>query len=240
MDLAEWRTRINDLDNQILHLLNQRAEAALQIGDLKRRQDAPTYVPEREVEIVRRLTAANGGPMSSETVEAVWREILSGCRALEGSLAVAYLGPPATFTPPGALHASARGRTCGPCARSSRSSRKSSASGRRLRVVPVENSTRAPSTSPSIGSRLRGAHLRRALSRDRAAPASRARDWVRSSVCCHIPRASRSAAAGSPSICRGGHGETPSTAAAAEMAASDVTVAAIASDLAGRLYGVPV
>ncbi len=51
MDLGDWRSRINDLDNQILALLNQRAEAALQIGDLKRRQDAPSYVPEREAEI---------------------------------------------------------------------------------------------------------------------------------------------------------------------------------------------
>src|SRR5436309_710351 len=56
MNLDDWRSRINDLDNQILDLLTQRAEAALQIGDLKRRQDAPSYAPEREADIVRRLT----------------------------------------------------------------------------------------------------------------------------------------------------------------------------------------
>ena len=82
MDLADWRTRINDLDNQILNLLNQRAEAALRIGDLKRRQEAPSYVPEREATIVRRLAEANGGPMPVEAVQAIWREILSSCRAL--------------------------------------------------------------------------------------------------------------------------------------------------------------
>jgi chorismate mutase len=52
MDLGDWRSRISELDNQILNLLNQRAEAALQIGDLKRRQDAPSYVPEREAAIL--------------------------------------------------------------------------------------------------------------------------------------------------------------------------------------------
>src|SRR5688572_13336718 len=98
MDLADWRSRINELDNQILHLLNQRAEAALQIGDLKRRQEAPHYVPEREAEILRRITASNPGPLPTETVRAVWTEILSGFRRLESPMAVAYLGPPATFT----------------------------------------------------------------------------------------------------------------------------------------------
>ncbi len=98
MDLGDWRSRISELDNQILNLLNQRAEAALQIGDLKRRQDAPSYVPEREAAVVRGLTAANRGPLPGEAVQAVWREILSACRALEGPVTVAYLAPPATFT----------------------------------------------------------------------------------------------------------------------------------------------
>ena len=65
MDLGDWRSRISDLDNQILALLNQRAEAALQIGDLKRRQDAPSYVPEREAAILDRLAEASRGPLSA-------------------------------------------------------------------------------------------------------------------------------------------------------------------------------
>src|SRR2546428_520408 len=70
MNLDDWRSRINDLDNQILDLLTQRAEAALQIGDLKRRQDAPSYAPEREADIVRRLTEQNDGPLAAEAVVA--------------------------------------------------------------------------------------------------------------------------------------------------------------------------
>src|SRR5262245_34729054 len=98
MNLGDWRSRIDDLDNQILNLLNQRAEAARSIGDLKRRQDAPSYVPERESEILRRLTAVNRGPLPKTTVHAVWTEILSKCRTLEDPLVVAYLGPHTTFT----------------------------------------------------------------------------------------------------------------------------------------------
>src|SRR2546421_9162558 len=103
MDLADWRTRINALDNKTLNLLNQRAEAALQIGNLNRRQGTPSYVPEREAEILRQLSAQNGGPLTADNLTAIWREGLSACRALEGPLTVAYLGPQATFTHQAAL-----------------------------------------------------------------------------------------------------------------------------------------
>ncbi len=73
MNLDDWRSRINDLDRQILTLLNQRAEAALRIGDLKRGHHLPAYVPGREAEILSRLTATNTGPMPADAVRAVWR-----------------------------------------------------------------------------------------------------------------------------------------------------------------------
>ena len=89
----------NNLDAEILKkLLNQRGHAALQIGDLKRQQDRPYYVPEREAEVVERVSGANQGPLPSSAVRAIWREILSASLALEHPLPVAYLGPPATFT----------------------------------------------------------------------------------------------------------------------------------------------
>src|SRR3989442_12306586 len=88
MNLDDWRSRINDLDNRILQLLNQRAEAALQIVDLKRRQDAPLYAPEREAEILRLLTAG-AAPLPVEAVGAIRRETLSVARAVESALAAA-------------------------------------------------------------------------------------------------------------------------------------------------------
>src|SRR3989442_2853645 len=83
MNLDDWRSRINDLDNQILHLLNQRAEAALQIGDLKRRQDLPSYAPDREAEIVSRLSVASGGPVPAASLPAVWGDNPFGCPGLQ-------------------------------------------------------------------------------------------------------------------------------------------------------------
>ena len=232
---AEWRTRINDLDSQILLLLNQRAEAALQIGDLKRRQEAPTYVPEREVAIVRRLIAANGGPLSSETVEAVWREILSGCRALEGSLAVAYLGPPPRSRTRPRCIASAPAWSCGPCARSRRSSRRSSGGGPVRRRAPREQHRGCRQRHPrTVSSTPRRSSAASSFSRRPAPALSRARrerDQARALASSRY-RAVRGwlTAATLPEVATE---ETPSTAAAAEVAASDPSVAAIASELAG-------
>src|SRR5436309_1853586 len=142
MNLDDWRSRINDLDDQILDLLNQRAEAALQIGDLKRRQAVPPYAPEREADIVRRLIEQNPGPLAADAVAAVWREILSGCRALEAVLTVAYLGPQATFTHQAALQHFGATATYRP-ARSIVEVFDDVERGRvDFGVVPVENSTR--------------------------------------------------------------------------------------------------
>src|ERR1043166_558400 len=93
MNLDDWRSRINELDEQILNLLSQRAHAALQIGELKREQDLPYFVPEREAQVRDRLLSLNRGPLPAEAVKAIWREILSASLALEGPLPVAYLGP---------------------------------------------------------------------------------------------------------------------------------------------------
>ena len=98
MDLDEWRSRINNLDEQILNLLNQRGSAALHIGELKRQKDLPYFVPERETQILDRLVALNPGPLSAEAVRAIWREVLSASLALEHPLPVVYFGPPGTNT----------------------------------------------------------------------------------------------------------------------------------------------
>ncbi|MCL2660861.1 MAG: chorismate mutase, partial [Acidobacteriaceae bacterium] len=43
MDISDWRRKIDELDEQIVRLISQRAEAALAIGELKKKADAPVY-----------------------------------------------------------------------------------------------------------------------------------------------------------------------------------------------------
>jgi chorismate mutase/prephenate dehydratase len=246
MSLDDWRSRINDLDNQILNLLNQRAETALRIGDLKRRQALPVYAPEREVEIVTRLTAANPGPLPASAVQSVWGEILSACRALEAPLDVAYLGPPGTFT-----HQAARQRF-GASAQylPTRTIVEIFQAVERRRaevgVVPVENSTEGAvnvtldrlvdsdvvvcgeaylDIAQHLLSRAASlAEIKRVVSHPQGL--AQCRGWIAA----NLP----GTATDDVRI-----EEISSTAAAAELAAVDVTVAAIGSELAGQLYKVP-
>ncbi len=93
--LDRLRQEIDRIDDRILELLSERARLAKAIGHLK---NGSVYRPEREAQIVRRLLATNAGPLPGESVERIFREIMSGCRALEQPLTVAYLGPPGTFS----------------------------------------------------------------------------------------------------------------------------------------------
>jgi chorismate mutase / prephenate dehydratase len=56
------------------------------------------YRPEREAQVLHKIAAANPGPLTGESVQAVWREIISACRAAEAPLRVAYLGPQGTYS----------------------------------------------------------------------------------------------------------------------------------------------
>ena len=96
--LKELRAEIDAVDDQILSLLNRRATAAIEVGKIKEEQNLKFYVPEREVEILRRLTGQNPGPFPNEGLKAIYREIISASLALEKPLSVAFLGPRATFT----------------------------------------------------------------------------------------------------------------------------------------------
>jgi chorismate mutase/prephenate dehydratase len=96
--LQRLRKEIDSLDDQILSLLNRRAEAVIEVGKIKSDRKMRFYVPEREVEILRRLTAANPGPFPGEALKAIYREIISASLSLEKRISVAFLGPKATFT----------------------------------------------------------------------------------------------------------------------------------------------
>ena len=242
MNLADWRTRINELDNQILNLLNQRAEAALQIGNLKRRQGTPSYVPEREAEILRHLSARNRGPLTADNVIAIWREVLSACRALEGPQTIAYLGPKATFTHQAALGRFGNAAEFHP-ARTILDVFDEVERGRAaFGVVPVENSTegavnvtldRLIDSEATICGEIYLEIAQQLLSR-----ASDLSEVKR--VLSHPQGLAQCRAWLAANLRDVTTEETSSTAAAVEVAAGDPTVAAIAAELAGTLYGVPV
>ena len=95
-DLARHRAAIDALDRQILAQLNERARHAQAIGTLKGGDGA--YRPERETQVLSALHARNAGPLPNEAITAVFREVMSACRALEQPMRVAYLGPAGTFS----------------------------------------------------------------------------------------------------------------------------------------------
>ncbi|MGA1846243.1 prephenate dehydratase [Deferribacter abyssi] len=96
--LDELRRQIDLIDEQILKLLNKRAEIAIAIGKIKKAQNKPLYVPSREKAIYERLKILNSGPFPNEYIKNVFREIISASLSLEEVQKIAYLGPEGTFT----------------------------------------------------------------------------------------------------------------------------------------------
>ena len=104
-ELGKIRDRIDAVDQQIHELLNQRAQAAMEVARIKLAADpnAVFYRPEREAQVLRMVKERNQGPLGDEEVARLFREIMSACLALERPLQVAYLGPEGTFTQQAAL-----------------------------------------------------------------------------------------------------------------------------------------
>lgn len=95
-DIESLRREIDAIDDELLQLLNRRAALARRIGESK--GGAMPYRPERESEILRSLEKRNAGPLPAERARAVFREVISACRAMEAPIRVGYLGPAGTFS----------------------------------------------------------------------------------------------------------------------------------------------
>ncbi|NEN75779.1 prephenate dehydratase [Pelistega sp. NLN82] len=105
-ELLPLRQRIDEIDEQLLALLNERAQVAVTVGEVKHSFGERDTIlkPEREAQIIRRLQALNTRKIFPESsVQAVWSEIISACRGLERGLVVAYLGPEGSFSEQAAL-----------------------------------------------------------------------------------------------------------------------------------------
>ena len=96
--LDDLRVKIDDVDRRLVDLINERARLVVDIGQIKRGSGIPIYAPHREAAVLEKIRSLNEGPISDRTIEAVYRELMSGSFALEQPLRIGYLGPVGTYS----------------------------------------------------------------------------------------------------------------------------------------------
>jgi chorismate mutase/prephenate dehydratase len=243
--LKALRAQIDKLDLDIVRLINQRAAIAADIGKTKMEQGEDIFSPAREEEVYRNVSEANEknkGPLNENTIRAVFREIMSGSRALQKVHKVAYLGPEYSFSHLAALEHFGQSVELAPVLNIAVVFEEVARSHVDFGVVPIENSTdgrvadtldmflRTRNLSICGEIRLRIHHhlvancehqeIRRVYSKSNAL--SQCRNWLAKNV----PHAQ---------LC-----EVGSTANAANLAKQDHGVAAVASRQAATKYGLRV
>jgi len=242
MSLPEWRKEIDKIDEQVIQLLNRRAELAQQIGHAKSSARSHYFTPEREHTVFKRLLSLNKGPLEAAAIRAIYREIISACRALEKPLAVAFLGPEGTFSHLAAIARFGNSSAFSPVESIAEVFAQVERSACDYGIVPVENSWAGvvPETLDTfMNSNLRVVsevyqpithnlltHCKTLSEVKRLyyhfQPLAQCRQWLRN----HLPHVEEI--------------EASSTAKSAELAASDTEAAAIATKLAAERYGVPI
>jgi chorismate mutase / prephenate dehydratase len=237
--LKSLRSQIDKLDLHILKLVNERASVAAEIGKVKNDSSAEVFSPAREEEVLYNMLEANKGPLDPGTIRAIFREIMSGSRALQRVLKVAYLGPEYSFSHLAAVERFGQAVEYLRVGSISAVFEEVNRGHADFGVVPLENSTdgrvadtldmflRLPQLIISAEVRLRIRHnliancdqpdIRRVYSKPQAL--SQCRAWLGKNV----PHASLH--------------EVASTATAAELAQKEPGAAAVASRQAAVKYG---
>jgi chorismate mutase-like protein len=80
MDIADWRIKIDQLDEQLVAVLNQRAAAAVQIGRIKRESTAAIYEPKREQQVYEHVRSVNLGPLTAAEIQDIFERIMDVMR----------------------------------------------------------------------------------------------------------------------------------------------------------------
>ena len=100
-ELLKLRDEIDDIDQQLHLLINQRASCAQRVAEVKEKyqdgEDAVFYRPEREAQVLRKVMQRNQGPLEDKAVAKLFRELMSACLAHEKPLQISYLGPAGAF-----------------------------------------------------------------------------------------------------------------------------------------------
>ncbi|MGB0409650.1 MAG: prephenate dehydratase [Opitutales bacterium] len=232
---------VDALDRQIIHLLSQRVREAGAIGKIKHANGADYYDPTREAIVMAKVTGLNAGPISDATIRSVYREVISGSISLEKKLVIAYLGPEATYTHQAAIRhfgvsLDYKAIKTIPDVFSAVESGAAD-----YGVIPIENSTEGAvfhSMDMLVESELHICsqvylpiehclisqspidQIKEVRSKDQALGQCRA--WLQAK----LPHAATM--------------DVVSTAQAVRMAGEDPTLAAVASSLSARHYGVPI
>lgn len=241
MNLSDIRKQIDELDTEILKRLNARAELAQQVGECKAKSDGVYYVPGREEALLARLAKRNKGPLPQDGLRAIYKEIISACTAQQKMLSIAYLGPEATYTHQAALKHFGRSLTMRPMPTIPDVFASVERGDVDFGVVPIENSTEGAvfhsmdmlvecdlkiigqiylPIAQCLLSNSPLEKIKKVISKDVAL--GQCREWLNR----NLPDAELVA--------------VNSTAKAAQDAAKTPGVAAVASELAGELYGVNV
>ena len=242
MNIPEHRKAIDKLDAQIVKLLNERTRHVLAIGEIKLKAGEEIYAPHRERAVLQRICRKNQGPITNESLRAIYREIMSSALSLEKSMTIAYLGPEATFTHQAAIRRFGSSLRYAPQKTITDVFTEVSKSRADYGVVPVENSTEGVVTHTLdmfVDSDLKivaqivlpvqhcllsqlPARRRSRSSTPIRRRSAQCRGWVQT----NLPRVEII--------------ETSSNARSAELAAKEKGAAAIAGVLAAEKYGLPV
>jgi len=240
--IQELRKKIDEIDDKLLELLNQRAQTVIEVGNIKKTENLDFYSPSREREIIERLTAHNQGPFPQDTLKAVYREILSSSLSLERPLKVAYLGPRATFTHMAGMQQFGLAAQYIPVESIKEVFSEVERGRADYGIVPVENSTEGVvnyTLDMFIDADLKiSAEIMLEVSQNLMNRSGMIEDIKKIYTHPQVPGQCRQwlekNMAGVPVI------DAPSTARAAEMAKDDSESGAIASEMAAILYGLQI
>ena len=83
MDIADWRKKIDAIDQQLVEILNQRAQAAQEIGRLKRQTSLPIYEPDRERIVLEQVQQQNKGPLQHRHLVQIYERIMDVMRNVQ-------------------------------------------------------------------------------------------------------------------------------------------------------------
>jgi chorismate mutase/prephenate dehydratase len=236
--LAGLREEIDRLDRELVNLLNRRAEIAARIGQVKNDHGLEVWSAAREEEVIAQALAASQGPLPAETLRIIFRELMSGSRALQRAIRVAFLGPKYSYSHLAAIARFGQAVEYVPVGSIAAVFEEVNRHHVQFGLVPLENSTdgrvadtldmfiKLPNLKVRAEVRLRVHHcllgrsdwgqVRRVYSKAQAL--SQCRNWLGKNV----PQAAKV--------------EVVSTARAAELAQSEEFAAAVASRAAATAY----